>query len=710
MKTQFKNWHYRLFIYWLMVMLVPSMVMAQTRNPFPLATPESQGLDPAALDSLVRIVNGYFVHDEIVGAELLIIKNNHTVRHEAIGWEDREAQLPMQKNSIFNIRSMTKPITGAGIQLLIEAGKLKLDDKVANYLPGFKNEKSKHITIRQLLTHRSGLPLTILFEGKEYASLQEMANTIGEKGPQFDPNRKFWYSDAGTEVLGAITEVVTGQSLAEFRNQYLLQPLGMQQTFTLTSTDTVRRERLASLYVGSVNAWTRHWKSGDKSFYPFAWGSQSLYSTPLDYAAFLTMWLEQGKFQRKQILSEAAVKRTLTPVSRMTTLGSDMPYPAGFPDLCVKYGQLAMIHTNPQAADSTQPVIIGHSGSDGTFAWAWPAQNLMILYFTQSRGQATGLKLEAEIDRFVMHPRTRPKASAPIAEKYQPYLGQYTDRNVEYTVLVKNGKLAIDIPGQMVFELKDPDAEGLWYFALTNMTALSFEKDATGKVTALRIHQQTPMERKASLPDSMLQGVPGAFQPYPGKYLFAMLNREVTVFFKNSALFVDVPGQGTPELLPPDRRGRWQFKEVELAAVSFQQTDAGQVTGLTFYQAVPIPRGKNLVTVIEKVVKESGVAAAIQKYRELKTNSSGEYRFQGKALNTVGYNLLSHNQIEAAIEIFKLNVREYPNDFNVYDSLGEGYMKKGEKALAIQNYQKSLELNPNNENAKKMLQKIETGE
>ena len=76
-------------------------------------------------------------------------------------------------------------------------------------------------------------------------------------------------------------------------------------------------------------------------------------------------------------------------------------------------------------------------------------------------------------------------------------------------------------------------------------------------------------------------------------------------------------------------------------------------------------------------------------------------------MNAVGYNLLRNDKVEEAIEIFKFNVEKYPDAFNVYDSLGEAYMKHGDKELAIQNYKKSLELNPKNENAKKKLDELE---
>src|SRR5688500_611140 len=174
---------------------------AEEKATFPVATPESQGIPTAAVRRVAGEVEGYVKSGTIVGGELLIIKNRKTILHEAYGDRDRDDKRAMERGTIFNIRSMTKPLTGVAVQMLADEGKLSLDDPVAKYLPGFDNDKSKTITIQQLLQHRSGLPLTILkFKIDEYPDLQAQAKAIGENGPQFKPGEKFWYSDAGSDA------------------------------------------------------------------------------------------------------------------------------------------------------------------------------------------------------------------------------------------------------------------------------------------------------------------------------------------------------------------------------------------------------------------------------------------------------------------------------------------------------------------------------
>jgi len=112
------------------------------------------------------------------------------------------------------------------------------------------------------------------------------------------------------------------------------------------------------------------------------------------------------------------------------------------------------------------------------------------------------------------------------------------------------------------------------------------------------------------------------------------------------------------------------------------------------------------VTVVEKTIEESGIEAAISKYREMKSNRSEEYYFDEASFNALGYRLMGQGKIKEAIEIFKLNVEAYPDSWNVYDSLGEAYMNDGQRDLAIKYYKKSLELNLQNENGKEMLRRM----
>jgi tetratricopeptide (TPR) repeat protein len=115
---------------------------------------------------------------------------------------------------------------------------------------------------------------------------------------------------------------------------------------------------------------------------------------------------------------------------------------------------------------------------------------------------------------------------------------------------------------------------------------------------------------------------------------------------------------------------------------------------------------KSIAQILSATIASSGIDAAAQQYHELKTAGLATYNFDESELNNLGYQLIRANKFKEAIRIFQMNVAAFPKSANTYDSLAEGYMDDGDKALAIANYQKSLELNPKNRNAVLMLQKL----
>jgi len=118
------------------------------------------------------------------------------------------------------------------------------------------------------------------------------------------------------------------------------------------------------------------------------------------------------------------------------------------------------------------------------------------------------------------------------------------------------------------------------------------------------------------------------------------------------------------------------------------------------------PPKKSIAETLFKTITNKDIDAAEKLYRKLKESQSANYDFGERELNNLGYQLIQRKKIDAAIKIFQLNVEAYPEAYNTYDSLGEAYMIRGDKKLAIQNYEKSLKLNPDNSNADKMLEKL----
>jgi hypothetical protein len=270
----------------------------------------------------------------------------------------------------------------------------------------------------------------------------------------------------------------------------------------------------------------------------------------------------------------------------MRLLGSDVPFPTGFWNLDVNYGQMAIIHSEKSPSGILKVKVIGHNGSDGTYAWAWPELDLIILYFTQSRGSTSGIKLESKIDELLIHPEVK-EINDRARVRFAPYLGSYTAnfgifRNTEFIVTVQNGCLALDIPNQFVFELEEPDGEGKWYSKLIDEIAVSFDLDDNGNVTSMKLHEAG---YTFELPkgQSQEEEYPEDLDRYLGFYQTEDPEIAMEVIIKNGKLALDVPGQTSYELYPPDDEGKWYFRVNPTVAISFNESDDGRILSITIH-------------------------------------------------------------------------------------------------------------------------------
>jgi hypothetical protein len=197
-----------------------------------------------------------------------------------------------------------------------------------------------------------------------------------------------------------------------------------------------------------------------------------------------------------------------------------------------------------------------------------------------------------------------------LIEDYEPYIGNYIANFGQFmdeifTVLVQNDRLAVDVPGQQVFELKEPDEEGKWYFAVSNEIAVSFERDDNDNIIGMKMYQagmtfDLPKEGVEIAPEIPLDEL----QKYLGSYRSEELKVTVEVLIQNNRLALDVPGQMIYELYPPDDDGMWVFRVTPDIKVRFNETPGGQVDSLTMYQGgmefvMPQTESKSLPTVAE---------------------------------------------------------------------------------------------------------------
>jgi CubicO group peptidase (beta-lactamase class C family) len=452
---------------------------------------EPPGPSAEHLRTLAAGVRELVEEDEAVGAEVLILHRGRVVLHEAFGWADLDRRTPLRPNTIACVRSMTKPLVGTAIQMLIDEGKLALADPASKYLPAFASDKSRAITIEQLLTHTAGFPLTLIDRPlSAYRGPRDVADQAGRIGPSGPPG-SFRYSDTDSATLAALVAEVSGQPVEEFIRRRILEPLGMKDTFCVLGKDAPPRSRVSSNHAGSPGLWHKYWDHEEKALFPFFHGPEALYSTTTDYARFLTFWLDRGRIGGRSPLSAAAVERALRPAQLMLSPGSNTPFPTGLSPLRPYYGQHWIVYVSPKPGAAGALPVFGHGGSDGTLALVFPEQDLMALYFTQSRGGRSVFRFEELLAPLVGLQGAPPRTRLPV-DQLSPYLGQYqeTGSGKRAWVTLHGKRLRLELAGAGAMLPLWPDGTGRWSFGESDPgISVSFDRRDAGEATGIRLWQ-----------------------------------------------------------------------------------------------------------------------------------------------------------------------------------------------------------------------------
>ena len=344
----------------------------------------------------------HFVDDKTVaGVVTLVAHGNDIVEFDAQGMADAEAGRPMRKDSIFQIMSMTKPVTAIGIMMLAEEGKLSVRDPVERYLPEFKNLRvtenqgpdaarlgipNHAITIRDLLTHTAGFTDAAPADIKDYRQLMnvpldEVVRQLAKEPLLFQPGTAWSYSSAGIEVLGRIIEVCSGQKYEDFISERILKPLGMKDSFFFPPADKVNR--IAMVYVGKDGALAPApgtilggdpAKHRQGAVFPApGWG---LYSTAEDLLHLYRMMLNGGVYEGHRYLSPFSVHVMTEPHTSEVEpkgwmRGSD-------------YGLAWEVVTDPLGELAGHNIgSYGHGGAFGTQGWIDPTNQLISIMLIQ---------------------------------------------------------------------------------------------------------------------------------------------------------------------------------------------------------------------------------------------------------------------------------------------------------------------------------------
>jgi CubicO group peptidase (beta-lactamase class C family) len=304
------------------------LVVVLTVIPIIAAFEEAPSL---ASENIGGVVRPFVDRQEIAGAVMLVADKNKTLLVETVGWADIAAKKPMRADSMFWIASQTKAMTAAALMMLVDEGKVKVDDPVEKYLPEFKGQmvvvrkdadhvllrKPKHpITLKNVLSHTSGLPFKSALEEPTLDGLPLAARvrSYAMTPLDFEPDSKYAYSNAGINTAGRVVEVVSGMPFETFLEKRLLQPLGMKDSTFWPSREQVLR--IAKVYKPGPDKKGLVETPIDQLYYPltdrvkrFPMPGGGLFSTAHDVACFYQMLLNGGRLDGRRVLSEDAVKQ-----------------------------------------------------------------------------------------------------------------------------------------------------------------------------------------------------------------------------------------------------------------------------------------------------------------------------------------------------------------------------------------------------------------
>ena len=399
----------------LSAIVTTAFVTASAQADLPFAKAETVGMSSKRLERINAFIKDYIDTNQIAGAVTLVARKGKIVHFEAQGWRYKEENQPMEKDAIFSLASMTKPIVSTALMMLWEDGKFMLDDPISKWLPSYANKQvldpltsrrtpARPVTVRHVLSHTSGLSLTPStgpnpLTDAPYADLTADGEPIEPQTPApavapgrpktlfeaieraagsplaFQPGER-WQYGSSTDFVGILVEKISGMTLDEYLRTKIFQPLGMRDTFYNVPQEKVAK--VAAIYRpdkdGKITLFRKPEYREPTTYFP---GVAGLNGTAADYFRFSQMLLNGGEYNGQRLLGRMTVNAMIT-----NQIGAGKPvYIRGDG---YGFGLGFAVLTDP--AKSPDALSIGSftwGGANGTLFWIDPQEDLIGILMIQ---------------------------------------------------------------------------------------------------------------------------------------------------------------------------------------------------------------------------------------------------------------------------------------------------------------------------------------
>jgi CubicO group peptidase (beta-lactamase class C family) len=594
-----------------------------TNLSFQYVSPEKVGYTQEQLKNLDDEIELWIESEDLVGAELLLLKDNQIFFHQVYGYADLDRRDKVEANALWSVKSMAKPFTATAIHMLVEEGKLSLSDKVIKYLPNYKGHDNT--TIGNLISHTTGYKQNY---GIGYASLKDWVLTTTKFKPEYDLD-EYHYSDIGFGLSAYIVEKVSGKTIEQFIKDRILNRLQLKNTFPGPLPSAVNNSPQITWYewYRQVNKYIRR---SDSNKYPWKFypGSSGMYTTAMDYAKFMSMFLQNGYVGDKKILDSVSV--------------DDMMSPQAFENGMPIYGYGWQLRQKNKESNTK---IVWHAGYDGTRAFAFPEDGLIAIYMNQSRA---GEHLSALPDRLFMYGFTN--------TPYDLYLSKPSSINSFKTAVPKQE--AEDYLGFYLGTIPNSTQEFLIEVTYQN-EVLNLKLNSIGSSTGLFRHLV-----KLDDDDFALGKIESGIIRW-------MVTDEIFRFKRSNENVVSVH--------------RLLDEKETFSALKIPDSIAHEKIK-AFYNRIFID------DMVKNSIETDGIDKTKSYFERIIIERPEDTVIEESLLNALGYIYLNNQEFKKAEAVFQMNIKVFPQSPNSYDSLAEAFQKQGELLKARDNYQKAVKL------------------